>query len=150
MIGQKGTMSSFSERLGEDIRKVGRTCNLAEHQEARSNLLADEEVAQLDMLGATMEDGGLGKVDGAPIIAPEGGRGDRVTQLRQQIREPASLLRRKGGGVELSLARGERNRGGAGAAPADKAGPKGEGVTLRGATIGKDVSPRRVTVADER
>ena len=129
-------MGSFGEPLGEDISKIGRTSNLAENEEAPSDLLVNEEVAQLDVLGATMEARGLGKVDGTPVVTPKGGRGDKVTQLRQQVGQPASLLRCKGGGIELSLTRGQRNGGGAGAAPADKARAKGEGVTLRGAAIG--------------
>ena len=43
-------MGGLGERLSEDICKIGRTCDLVKNQKTLSNLLMNEEVAELDVL----------------------------------------------------------------------------------------------------
>ncbi|CAI7821117.1 unnamed protein product [Closterium sp. NIES-54] len=100
--------------------------------------LTDEEVAELDLLGAGVIDGILSEVDGASVVTPESGARLWDTKLCKKKAEPSRLLGGHGANVELGLAGGERNGGGAGGASADKAAAKGETVALGGAAVAED------------
>ena len=63
-------MSQLGKRFGEDVGEVVRTRNLAKDKKTLGNLLTDEEVAELDVLGATMEGCRLGEMDGAAVVTP--------------------------------------------------------------------------------
>ncbi|CAI7783922.1 unnamed protein product [Closterium sp. NIES-53] len=135
------------ESLGEDVGQVGLGSNLADSKKAALDELADEEVADFDVLGAGMVDRVLSEVDGAGVVTPEGGAGLRGAKLSKKKAEPAGLLGGHGASVELSLAGGEGNGGGACGALANKAAAKGEAVALRGAVVRLRVSPGGVAKA---
>ncbi|CAI7913196.1 unnamed protein product [Closterium sp. NIES-54] len=91
--------------------------------------------------------GVLSEVDGAGIVTPGGGAGLRGAKLSKKKAELAGFLGSHGANVELSLAGGEGNGGGACGAPANKATAEGEAVALRGAAVGLRVGLGGVTKA---
>ncbi|GJP52506.1 hypothetical protein CLOM_g11608 [Closterium sp. NIES-68] len=92
--------------------------------------LTNEVVSELDVFGATMENGFLCEVDSTGIVAPDGGTGLGSIQLSEEEAEPPRLLGRHGDGVEFCFAGGESDRGGAGGAPGNEAVPEGETIPL--------------------
>jgi len=74
---------------------------------------------------------------------------NRMAKLTEEISEPKSLLSGGSRSVELRLAGGESDGGGASAPPANQARAKGKAIALGGAPIRDDVSPGGVTEADE-
>ncbi|CAI7798309.1 unnamed protein product [Closterium sp. NIES-53] len=123
------------EGLGEDVGQVGLGSNLADSKKAALDKLADEEIAQFDVLGAGVVDRVLSEVDGAGNVTPEGGAGLRGAKLSKKKAEPAGFLGGHGASVELGLACGEGNEGGACGASANKAAAEGEAVALRGTAV---------------
>ncbi|CAI7807184.1 unnamed protein product [Closterium sp. NIES-54] len=126
------------EGLGEDVGQVGLGSNLADSKKAALDKLADEEIAQFDVLGAGVVDRVLSEVDGAGNVTPEGGAGLRGAKLSKKKAEPAGFLGGHGASVELGLACGEGNEGGACGASANKAAAEGEAVALRGTAVAED------------
>ena len=135
-------MRLFGQGLGEDVSKIVGRRNLAETEMAAGELLANKEVTSLNVLGASVKDRLLGKVDGGGIVTVEDRSGGGTPELRKKVREPASLLRSHGGSVQLSLGRGESDGGGAGGAPADGSRAQGEAIALSATAVWLTISPR--------
>ncbi|CAI7824500.1 unnamed protein product [Closterium sp. NIES-54] len=146
---EQGRVRRARESFGEDVSQVCCSRNFPNGKKSLLDELADEEIAQLDVLGAGMVDRVLGEMNGAGIVTPEGGAALRSAHLSKKIAEPAGLLSGHGASVELSLARGESNGRRTRGAPTDKAAAKGEAIALRGAAVRLRVSPGGVAEARE-
>ncbi|CAI7812178.1 unnamed protein product [Closterium sp. NIES-54] len=144
---EESRVSMAKEGLGEDVGQVGLGSNLAYGKKAALDELADEEIAHLDVLGASMVDRVLSEVDGAGIVTPEGGAGLRGTKLSKMKAEPTGFLGGQGASIELGFAGGEGNREGARGAPAAKAAAEGEAIALRGAAVRLRIGPGGVAEA---
>ena len=75
-------MILLGQRLGEDVSNVVLAPDFAQNQVLLLHLLTNKEITELDVLGAAMEHGGLGEMDGAGIVTPKNRMGNRMTQLR--------------------------------------------------------------------
>ncbi|CAI7928574.1 unnamed protein product [Closterium sp. NIES-54] len=113
------------------------------------NKIANEEMMELNVLGAPVKHSILSEVNGSGIVTPDGGTALGGTKFLKKEGEPAGLLRSHGSGMQLHLAGGEGDSRGAGGAPADKAAAKREAIALGRATIRPRISPGGVTVAAE-
>ncbi|CAI7906767.1 unnamed protein product [Closterium sp. NIES-54] len=132
---EQGRVRRARESFGEDVSQVCLGRNFPNGKKSLPDELADEEIAQLDVLGAGVVDMVLGEMDGASVVTPEGGAALRSAQLSKNIAEPAGLMSDHGASVELSVAQGESNGRRMRGAPTDKAAAKGEAIALRGAAI---------------
>jgi hypothetical protein len=142
-------MPSLAKGLGEDVRKVEGTGDLAKDQVTTLQLLSNEEVANLNVLRASMEHRLLGQMNSARIVTIQGSSRHRMPKLSEKEWKPASFLGSKSGRIELSFTGREGSAGGAGRAPADSTGAQREEVAIGGTTIRLAVRIGRVTESEK-
>ena len=77
-------MPSLAKGLGEDVRKVEGTGYLAKDQVTTLQLLSNEEVANLNVLRASMEHRFLGQMNSACIVTIQGSSRHRMPKLSEK------------------------------------------------------------------